>query len=70
MVGRKVVGNMEGLHYTDDIWKAISKEQEAKVTEFQNTWHEEHAVKAASSADTGPVLMDFLVPLELSWWTC
>jgi hypothetical protein len=59
MVGRKVVGDMEGLNYIDDIWKAMSKEQEAKVTEVQNAWREEHAVKAASSDDTGPVLMDF-----------
>ena len=34
MVGRKVVRTMEGLHYSDEIWKAMSKEQKAKVAEL------------------------------------
>ena len=35
MVGDKVVGTLEGLHYSEDIWKAMSKEQRDKVVELR-----------------------------------
>ena len=50
MVGGKVVGTMEGLHYSDEIWKAMSKEQKAQVAELRKARKNERAVKAASTA--------------------
>jgi hypothetical protein len=34
-VGNKVVGTIKGLHYKEDIWKAMSKEQKDKVGELR-----------------------------------
>jgi hypothetical protein len=35
VVGDKVVGTLEGLHYNEDIRKAMSKEQRDKVVELR-----------------------------------
>ncbi len=44
-----MVGTIEGLHYTDEIWKTMSKEQKAKVAELCKAQNIEYAVKAAST---------------------
>ena len=58
MVGDKVVGTIEGLHYKEEIWKAMSKEQKEKVVELRKARSAGRAVKAASTASAGPVPMD------------
>ena len=60
VVGGKVVGTVEGRHYTDEIWKAMSKEQKAKVAELHKVQITEHAVKAASSAPAGTAQMEVM----------
>ncbi len=35
VVGGKVVETVEGLHYTDDVWKAMTPEQKSKVVELR-----------------------------------
>ncbi|KAL3786440.1 hypothetical protein HJC23_011021 [Cyclotella cryptica] len=61
VVGGKVVGTVEGLHYTDEIWKAMSKEQKAKVAELRQARSNERAVKAASTAPADVLL----IPAEI-----
>ena len=34
LVSDKVVGTIEGLHYKEEIWRAMSKEQKEKVLEL------------------------------------
>ena len=58
VVSDKVVGTLEGLHYKEEIWKAMSKEQKEKVLELRKGQSNEHAVKAASTAPAGTVPMD------------
>jgi hypothetical protein len=58
LVGDKVVGTLEGLHYKEEIWKAMSKEQKEKVLELRKVRGNERAVKAASSTASGTVPMD------------
>ena len=65
MVSRKVVGTAEGLHYSGEIWKAMSKEQKAKVAELSKA---KHAMEAASSVTAGPITMD--VSNQLQMLTC
>ena len=55
VVGDKVVGTIEGLHYKEDIWKAISKEQKDKVVELRKAKSDGRAMKAATTATTGTV---------------
>ena len=58
MVGRKVVETVEGLHYTDDVWKAMSPEQKSKVVELRKAKKQEHAMRAVGSSTAGPIPMD------------
>ena len=64
MVGDKVVETIEGLHYKEDIWKAMSKEQRDKVVELRKAKSAGRAVKAATTTTTGPVPMDVLDQLQ------
>ena len=68
VVGGKVVGMVEGLHYTDEIWKAMSKEQKAKVAELCKARSNERALKAACTAPAGTIPMD--VSDQLQTLTC
>ncbi len=45
MVGDKVVGTIEGLHYKEEIWKAMSKEQREKVVDLCKAKSAGRAVK-------------------------
>jgi hypothetical protein len=58
VVGDKVVGTLEGLHYSEDIWKAMSKEQRDKVVELRKAKGTGRAVHAATTTNAGPVPMD------------
>ena len=58
MVGDKVVGAIEGIHYKEEILKAMSKEQKEKVVELCKAKSAGHAVKAATTATAGTVPMD------------
>ena len=58
VVGDKVVGTLEGLHYKEEIWKAMSKEQRDKVVELRKAKNPGRAVKAAATTTAGPVPMD------------
>ena len=58
VVGGKVVGTVEGLHYSDEIWKAMSKEQKAQVVELRKMRKSERAVKAASTAPADSAQME------------
>ena len=68
MVGDKVVGTLEVLHYKEDIWKAMSKEQRGKVVELRKAKSAGCAVKAATTSTAGPVPMD--VSDQLQTLTC
>ncbi len=58
VVGGKVVGTVEGLHYSDDVWKAMTPEQRSRVVELRKAKKQERAVRAVSSSTAGPVPMD------------
>jgi hypothetical protein len=58
VVGGNVVGTVEGLHYTDDVWKAMTPEQKSKVVELRQAKKQERAVRAVSSSTAGPIPMD------------
>jgi hypothetical protein len=58
VVGDKVVGTIEGLHYKEDIWKAMSQEQRDKVVELHKAKSAGRAVKAATMTTAGSVPMD------------
>ena len=58
VVGGKVVGTVEGLHYSDDVWKAMTPEQRSKVVELRKAKKQERDVRAVSSSTAGPVPMD------------
>jgi hypothetical protein len=59
VVGNKVVGTIEDLHYKEEIWKAMSKEQKDKVVELRKAKSAGHAVKAATTTTAAT-----------SWKTC
>ncbi len=65
MVGNKVVRTIEGLHYKEEIWKAMSKEQKDKAEELCKPRSAGHAVKAASTAPAGPIPMNVLDQLQM-----
>ena len=58
MVGKKVVGTIEGLHYKEEIWKAMSKAQKDKVVELGKAKSAGRAVKAATTTTAGTIPMD------------
>ncbi len=64
MFGRKVVGTIEGLHYTDEVWKAMSSEQKSRVVKLRKANKQSRAVRAVSSSTAGPVPMDMSDQLE------
>ena len=63
VVGGKVVGTVEGLHYTNEVWQAMSSEQKSRVVELRKA-KQSHAVRAVSSSTAGPVPMDVSDQLE------
>ena len=65
VVGDKVVGTLEGLHYKEEIWKAMSKEQRDKVVELCKAKSSGRAVKAATTTTAGHVPMDVLDQLHM-----
>jgi hypothetical protein len=65
VVGDKMVGTIEGLHYKEEIWKAMSKEQKEKVVELCKVKSTGRAVKAATTATAGTVLMDVSDQLQI-----
>jgi hypothetical protein len=65
VVGDKVVGTIKGLHYKEEIWKAMSKEQKVKLAELDKVQSAGHAVKATSTSPAGPVLMDVSDQLQM-----
>jgi hypothetical protein len=58
VVGNKVVGTLEGLHYKEDIWKTVSKEQRDKVVELRKAKSAGRAMKATTTTTAGHVPMD------------
>ena len=58
LVDGKVVGTIEGLHYMEDIWKAMTSEQKAQVMSFCKDKNARHSVKVMSTAGSGPAPMD------------
>jgi hypothetical protein len=68
MVGDKVVGTIEGLHYKEEIWKAMSKEQKEKVVELRKAKSAGGAVKAATTASARTIPMD--VSDQMKTLTC
>ena len=58
VVGGKVVGTVEGLHYSDDVWKAMTPAQKSRVVELRKAKKQERAVRAVSSSTAGPVPID------------
>jgi hypothetical protein len=63
-VGNEVVGTLEGLHYKEDIWKAMSREQRDKVVELRKAKSADLALKAATTTTAGHILMDVLDQLQ------
>jgi hypothetical protein len=59
LVDGKVVGTIEGLHYSEDIWKAMTSEQKAQVLLLCKEKSARHSVKAMSTAGSGA-----------TQWTC
>jgi hypothetical protein len=57
-VSDKVVGTIEGLHYKEEIWKAMSKEQKDKVVELCKAKSSGRTVKATSMTTSGTILTD------------
>ena len=64
VVGNKVVGTIEGLHYKEDIWKAMSKEQKDKVVELRKAKSAGSAMKAATTNTAGTIPMDMSDQLQ------
>ena len=60
LVNRKVVGTItiEGLHYSEDIWKAMTSEQKAQVLSLCKEKSARHSVKARSTAGSGTAPTD------------
>ncbi len=59
-----MVGTVEGLHYTDEVWRAMSSEQKTRVVELRKANKQNRAVRAVSSSTAGPVPMDVSDQLE------
>ena len=59
---------LEGLHYKEEIWKAMSKELREKVVELRKAKSACCAVKATTTTTDGPVPMD--VSDQLQTLTC
>ena len=57
MVDRKVAGTIEGLHYSKDIWKAMTSEQKALVLSLHKEKSAQRSVKATSTARSGTAPM-------------
>jgi hypothetical protein len=57
LVDRKVVGTIKGLHYSEDIWKAMTSEQKAQVLLLCKETSARCSVKATSTAVSGSALM-------------
>ena len=62
------MGTIEGLHYKEEIWKAMSKEQKDKVVELRKAKSAGCAVKAAATTTAGTIPMD--VSDQLQTLTC
>ena len=60
MVGNKLVGTIKGLHYKEEIWKAMSKEQKVQVVELRKARKNERAVKATSTAPADSIQMEVM----------
>jgi hypothetical protein len=58
LVDGKVVGTIEGLHYSEDIWKAMASEQKMQVLSLHKEKSAKHSVKAMSTAGSGSAPMD------------
>ena len=54
----KVVGAVEGIHYTKVIWKAMTSEQKVQVLLLHKNKSTRCTVKATSTVGYGPTLMD------------
>jgi hypothetical protein len=54
----KVVGTIEGLHYSEELWKAMTPEQRAQCLSFCKAKSASRTVKAASTAGSGTIPMD------------
>ena len=65
MVGNKVMGTIEGFHYNEDIWKAMSNEQRDKVVQLCKVKSAGCAVKAATTATAGTVPADVSDQLQM-----
>ena len=65
MVGDKVMWTIEGLHYKEEIWKAMSKEQKDKVVELRKAKRAGWAVKAATTTTAGTIPMDVSDQLQM-----
>ncbi len=58
LVDRRVVGTVEGLHYGEDLWKAMTLEQKVQVLLLCKEKSTQCSVKATSTAGSGPVPMN------------
>jgi hypothetical protein len=58
LVDGKVVGTIEGLHYSKDIWKAMTSEQKVQVLSLCKEKSTKHSVRATSTAGSGSPPMD------------
>jgi hypothetical protein len=66
LVDRKVVGTLEGLHYYEELWKAMTPEQRAQCLLLHKAKSANCMVKSASTAGSGPVPVDVSGQLESS----
>ena len=58
LADRKVVGTIEGLHYSEELWKAMTPEQRAQCLSLCKAKSAKHTAKATSTAGSGLVPMD------------
>ena len=64
LVDRKVVGTLEGLHYYEELWKAMTPEQRVQCLLLHKAESAKSRAKAASTAGSGLIPMDVSVQLE------
>jgi hypothetical protein len=64
LVDGKVVGTIEGLHYSIEIWQAMTPEQKAQLLLLRKNKGARHAVKVMNTAGSGPIPMDVSDQLE------
>ena len=64
LVDGKVVGTIEGLHYSEELWKAMTSEQRAQCLSLRRSRRDNRTAKATSTAGSGPVPMDVSGQLE------